>query len=238
RPRSIWPLFLILLGAWTLWGVFFSRQSTETEEATIPLEGAAQARILVKHGAGRLRVDSGAGPGELLTGTFGGGLDQRVKRAGDTLNVEMRMPPVMFPPFVFPWTWGAGHTLDWSLSLNNEVPITLEFDTGAGKAQLDLTDLRVTDLRVRTGASSTDVTLPANAGHTQAKINAGAASVSVRVPSGVAARIQAGGGFVSVNVDGNRFPRTGGVYQSPDYETASNKVDLKIETGVGSIHVR
>ena len=27
----IWPLFLILLGIWTLWGVFFSRQSIEEE---------------------------------------------------------------------------------------------------------------------------------------------------------------------------------------------------------------
>ena len=234
----IWPLFLILLGAWTLWGVFFARRSVGMEEATIPLEGAAQARVRVKHGAGRLRVDSSAGPGDLVAGTFGGGLERRVKRDGDTLDVEMRMPPAAFPPFVFPWAWGAGNTLDWSFGLNGEVPIALEFDTGAGEARLDLSDLCVTDLRVRTGASSTDLTLPANAGHTQARINAGAASVTVRVPSGVAARIRAGGGLASVNVDRNRFPRKGGVYQSPDYETAPNKVDLEIETGVGSIHVR
>ncbi|MCP4539303.1 MAG: hypothetical protein GY832_19375 [Chloroflexi bacterium] len=230
----IWPLFLIVLGAATLWGVFFGGSSIETEEATISLEGAAQAHILVKHGAGRLFVDNDASPGELLSGTFGGGLEQRVKRNEDALDVEMSMPS---RSFVFPWAWGSGETLNWSFGLNSEIPITLKFNTGAGEAQLDLTDLQVTDLRVSTGASSTDVTLPANAGHTKARIDSGAASVTVRIPSGVAARIRAGGGLASVNVDRNRFPREGGVYQSPDYETASNKVDLKIDTGVGSIYV-
>ena len=96
----------------------------------------------------------------------------------------------------------------------------------------------VTELRLETGASSTDITLPAKAGYTKAKINAGAASASVRVPSGVAARIQVSGGLASINVDPDRFPRQGGIYQSPDYDAASNKVDLTIDTGVGSISVR
>lgn len=234
----IWPLFLIALGLWALWGAFFGRRSIEAEEAAIPLEGATQARVLVKHGAGRLRVDSSAASGDLLTGTFGGGLERRVRLEGDVLDVEMRMPPIVFPPFVFPWTWGGGDALDWTFGLNGEIPLTIQFDTGAGEARLDLTDLRVTDLKVQTGASSTDLTLPANAGHTRAKIDAGAASITVRIPTGVAARIRAGGGLASVSVDRNRFPRQGGVYESPDYETASNKVDLRIDTGVGSISVR
>jgi hypothetical protein len=233
----IWPSVLILLGAWTLWGVFFGGRALETEQATILLKGAAQARVRIKHGAGRLRVDGSVEADELLTGTFGGGLEQRVNRDGDTLDVELRMPPQTFSPFNLPWMWGPGDTLDWSLNLNDDVPLTLQFDTGAGEARLDLGDLCVTDLKISTGASSTDLTLPANAGHTRARIDAGAASVTVHIPSGVAARIRAGGGLASVNVDRNRFPRQGGVYQSPDYETASNKVDLKIETGVGSINV-
>ncbi len=232
----IWPLFLIALGLWVLWSVLFGRSSVEVEEATIPLEGAAQARVRVKHGAGRLRVDDSAGPGELVAGTFGGGLDQRVSRDGDTLDVEMRQPSDLFASF--PWMWGAGSTLDWSFGLNSELPLRLEFETGAGEARIDLTHLQVTDLRLQTGASSTDVTLPADAGHTEVKIGAGAASVTVRVPPGVAARIRAAGGLASVNVDRDRFPREGSVYLSPDYDTAPNRVDLDIETGVGSIIVR
>jgi hypothetical protein len=231
----IWPLFLIALGLWVLWGVLFGRPPAETEEVTIPLEGAGQARVRINHGAGRLRVGPGAGPGDLVTGTFGGGVNQRVRRDGETLDVKMS---VRGHSFVMPWTWGARGAFDWSVELSGEIPLELICETGASDMRLDLSDLRVTNLRVETGASATDVTLPANAGHTRAKIEAGAASVTVRVPTGVAARIRTEGGLASINVDRNRFPREGRVYRSSDYDTASNKVDLRIEAGVGSINVR
>jgi len=234
----IWPLFLIGAGLSILWGLLFGWPSVEAEEAAIPLEGAAQARVHVKHGAGRLRVDAGAGPGELVAGTFGGGLEHRVRREGDSLNVEMRISRGAFPDMFFPWTWGPGRTLDWTFGLNPKTPLALHFETGAGEAKLDLTNLQVTDMHLETGASSTNLTLPANAGHTQARVEAGAASVTVRVPSSVAARIQTEAGLASITVDRNRFPRESGEYRSPDYDTASNKVDLRVEAGVGSIDVR
>ena len=104
--------------------------------------------------------------------------------------------------------------------------------------QLDLADLRVTDLRVETGASSTKVTLPTQAGHTRVDIQAGAASVSLRIPPGVAARIRATGGVASIDVDQSRFPRSGGVYQSVDYDTAANKAEIDVRMGAGSVDIR
>jgi hypothetical protein len=237
--KLIWPLILIVLGLWVLWGVFTAPRGFETEEEeTIPLEGATKARIQINHGAGRLRVSGGAGAGELVTGTFGGGLDYRTSQEGDTLAVKMgiRTSP---PHFVFPWTWwGPGRTLDWSVSLNESIPLSLDLQTGANEARVDLSSLQVTDLQLQTGASSTQVTLPTNAGHTRAAIRSGAASVSVRVPSGVAARIKAQGGLADIRVDRSRFPRVGGVYESEDYASAENRVDIDIETGVGSVDVR
>jgi hypothetical protein len=234
----IWPLFLIALGLWLLWGILAGPRLAEAEEVTIPLEGAERARVRVRHGAGRLHISAGAGPGELAAGTFGGGLDYRVKREGDTLDVEMRVPAGVFPGFAFPWMWGRGGMLDWSLGLNGEIPLSLELEAGANDMRLDLADLRVTDLRLQTGASATDLMLPANAGHTRAEIRSGAASVTIRVPSGVAARIRVKGGLAGITVDKSRFPRRGDVYQSADYDTAPNKVDVDVETGVGSIDVR
>lgn len=233
----IWPLFLIVLGLWVLWGVVVGPRSVETREVAIPLEGAGQARVLIRHGAGRLHVNASAGSGELVAGTFSGGLDYRVRRDRDMLDVEMRVPSG-FPHFAMPWTWGRGRMLDWSFGLNGEIPLSLDLETGASDTRLDLADLRVTDLRLQTGASATDLTMPANAGHTRVEIRAGAASVTIRVPSGVAARIRVGGGLTGITVDQSRFPRMGDVYQSPDYDTAPNKVDVDVETGVGSIDVR
>jgi hypothetical protein len=234
----LWPLFLIALGLWIVWGIIAGGPSVETEELSIPLEGARQARVRIRHGAGRLHVDASAGLDELAAGTFGGGLDHRARREGDALEVDMRVPQRTAPFFVMPWFWGPRGALDWSFGLNREIPLSLDLQTGASDARLDLADLRVTDLRLQTGASATRLTLPANAGHTRAEIRSGAASVSIQVPSGVAARMRISGGLAGITVDRSRFPRTGGVYQSPDYDTAPNRVDLDIETGVGSVDIR
>jgi len=234
----IGPLFLIALGLLVLWRVFAGPYSVESKEAVIPLEGAGRARVRIHHGAGRLQVTAGTGLDELASGTFGGGLDYRARRDGEVLDVDMRPASRGFPFFVMPWNWGPRGALDWSFGLNDEIPLSLEFETGASDTRLDLAGLRVTELRLQTGASATDVTLPANAGQTRAEIRAGAASVTIRVPPGVAARIRAGGGLAAVNVDRNRFPRVGGVYQSPDYDAAPNKVDVDVEAGVGSIDIR
>lgn len=235
--RLIWPLLMIVLGVWVLWGVFAGPRSFETEEASIPLEGVQQARVRIRHGAGRLQVAAGAGSGTLASGTFGGGLKQRVTRQGDTLEVEMRVR-TGGPIFASPWMWGPGRTLDWSVDLNSDVPLSLDVESGASDTRLDLTDLQVTDLRVQTGASSTSIKMPAGAGHTTVNVGAGAASVSICVPEGVAARIQVKSGLVGISVDKRRFPRVGGVYQSEDYDTATNRADIRIETGVGSVDVR
>jgi hypothetical protein len=237
--RLIWPLLLIAAGAWILWGIVAGPRGTEgfeTEEATIPLEGATKAHIRMNHGAGRLSVNSGAGAGELAAGSFRGGLDYQKTRDGDTINVTMGVRAPM-QRFASPWSWGPGRSLDWSVNLNDTIPISLDLQTGANEARVDLTDLQITELQLQTGASSTRITLPANAGHTKATIRSGAASVSVRVPAGVAARIQAQSGLAEVRVDRTRFPRMGSVYQSEDYATAANKVDIDIETGVGSVDV-
>jgi hypothetical protein len=68
-------------------------------------------------------------------------------------------------------------------------------------------------------------------------VSSGAASVNIRIPQGVAARIRWRGGLSSINVDPSRFPRFGDTYQSPDYDSAANKVDLDVEMGVGSVTV-
>ncbi len=227
----LWPLFLIALGAWVLWGRVF-RRSVQAENVAIGLEGASRARVRARHGAGRMVIRAGADVENLLQGTFGGGLNVDKRREGDLLNVNLSVPAQFYPFF-----WGPD-SLDWTFSLAKEIPLELDLETGASESRVDLTGLRVGDLRLKSGASHTEITLPDNAGFTRVDIETGVASVLLRVPSGVAARIRARGGLASINVDTARFPMLGDTYQSPDYDRAPNKVDLDIQTGVGSVDVR
>jgi len=229
----IWPLFLILLGAQFMFGRYFNRQALESEQVSIPLEGTTQARISLNHGAGQVRVTAGADPNTLMSGTFSGGVSQDISRDGNRSRLTLNAPTDMV--WMFPF--GSNRGFEWDLRLNENVAIDLEIKTGASETILDLSRLKVERLNVGTGASSTRITLPEAAGFTRAEIGSGAASVDVRVPQGVAARIRVKGGLSSSKIDQNRFPRTGDFYESPDYSTASNRADIEIDMGVGSVTV-
>jgi len=226
----IWPLFLIALGGWILWN-YFSRGSRQAEHIAIPVDGAQRARIRFQHGAGRIDIAAGTSQDTLIDGDFGGGVDIRNNKRSDELEIGLRMPGS-----IFPFDWSPGQSLDWSVRLNGEIPLALSLETGASEAHLDLINLRVTELSLKSGASSTTLTLPSKAGLTQVDISSGAASLNVIVPQEVAARIRSSGGLSNVSVS-ERFPRSGNLYQSPDYESAANKVDMAIEMGVGSVSI-
>jgi hypothetical protein len=225
-----WPLLIIAFGVWLVIGFFARNNPVRGEQVSVPLEGATSAYLKLDHGAGRLTVRSGAGSGELFNGTFGNGLSYKTHVEGGRLEVKLR-------PSQQPWAWWPGESLDWELLLSGDVPLSLKIDSGASASTLDLRDLKVTDLDIDTGASSTELTLPASAGNTHVDIDTGASSLKVSVPAGVAASIRVKSGIASVNVN-PRFARMeGGLYQSSDYSTAANRVDMTIDTGVGSVEV-
>ncbi|KPL07775.1 hypothetical protein AMJ86_02910 [bacterium SM23_57] len=232
-----WPLLLILFGAWILLGYFMRREKEPGEYDSIPLGGIQSAKMVFHHGAGQLKVSSGAESGNLASGTFGGGLRYKIDQGAEDANVSMRIRDSGFP-FMIPWLSSWDNYLQWDVRLTQEIPLKLVLKTGASDTQLDLTSLQVTYLRVDTGASATAINLPENVSNTKVIIKAGVASVKIRVPENVAARIHVTGGLMGANVDRNRFQKSGRYYQSPDYDSATNKADIHINEGVGSVTIQ
>lgn len=230
--QLFWPTVLILLGLWVIFG-YFLRGKVETEQLSIDLQGASQASLKLNHGAGRVILGAGAPAGKLLSGSFAGGVKQQAHLSGGRLDARIEANPMIFPPFLSGW-----QGLEWTINLNRDVPLTLRLETGASQSELDLRDLKVTDLRVNTGASKTDLTLPANAGLTTVRVELGAASLDMIVPQGVAARIRSESGAAAIEIDTTRFPYSNGIYESPDYSSAQNKVDIMIQAGAGRVTVR
>lgn len=223
----IWPAILIIAGIGLLAGTM-RRQPIETKVINVPLDGASRARVRIDHGGGELRVGrSTAGSMTLCTGSAGG-VEQRVNRKGDRLDVSLKQTPGL---------WARSIGQPFRVDFNPGVELELDFHTGATDTTLDLSGLLVNSLDLKTGASSTIITAPEQ-GHTKASVDAGAASVEVRVPPSVAARIVADTGLAEVNIDTNRFLRSGGGYESADYSTSLNRLDLRINGGVASFKVR
>ncbi len=233
--QIFWPLALIGVGIWFLLGARAGRRySGESREFAVDLEDTTTSNVELNYGAGEMYVAGGAADGNLLDGHFEGGMDDHVQRSSNETRVRLSSHDIAFGP----WRWGPMARRRWTLRLTDRVPLQLVVKTGASDCHLDLQALKVTRLRLDTGASSTDVTLPAHAGYTEVNGSSGAASVVFRVPEGVAARIRTHGGLASTTVNRRRFPRVGSAYESPDYETAENRIDLQFEMGLGSVDVR
>jgi len=227
-----WPLALLGAGAWVLFGVFY-KGNVETENASIDLQGASSVDLKIGHGAGELKIHSGANASEVAHGTFVGGLNHKANRNGDRLEVRMRpAKDVMDIPFL-----GSRSQLNWDVSLNANVPTALVMNLGANKSMIDLHDMNITDLKLEAGASDTRLTLPAR-GRFKADLDLGAAALEVIVPDGLSARIRTSTGAADVKINESRFPRSGGYYQSADFDSASNAVDITIDAGAASIRVR
>jgi hypothetical protein len=232
----IWPLVIVGVGVWFLFGQTMGARNVETQQISVPLENATDADVHLYHGAGRLNVRATGTPGQLVSGSCVGGAEVNVSHSGPSVRLDLRSKAASYA-FGFPNVSGA-YGFSWDLVLTPEVPLRLALETGASESSLDLRDLKVTDFELKTGASSTMVTLPAQAGMTRVKVSSGAASVKLFLPEGVAGHIQVQSGLAGINIDQNRFPPVGSGYETPGYATAANKADIFIETGVGSVEIR
>lgn len=236
---SLWglaiPIFLIALGVWGIWNASQGGLETGPERLAIPADGASRAAVHVRFGAGRLRIAGGAAPGEVLTGEFGAGVAHRVHHEGQSLRVELYRAAEAWAAMIMPAIWGQRP--EWNIRLAHDMPISLQLETGACESEIDLSQTQVNWLRLQTGASGTRLTLPARVDLVRAEVEAGAASVRIRVPEGVAARIRRQGGLAEIRINEQRFPRSGEVFQSEGYDNAVHRIDLDVQAGVGSVEV-
>ncbi len=233
----ILPTLLIVLGVWVIWGISRRTTGEQASSLSLPMEGARRLRLSLKHGAGRLRVDSGAGLGLALDGKFGFGVRHESARSGDELSVHLRPQDDWFL-FSAPWGWWRGEPPEWTIHLTKEIPVDLELETGASDTVLDLESLHLGSLRLLTGASSTEVRLPGPQGHVPVALKGGAASISVRLPMNVQARVRATTDLGSVSVDRSRFTQEGSTYTSSGFDQATDRFELEAGIGAGSVDIR
>jgi hypothetical protein len=203
----------------------------------VPLAGAQSARVDIDYGMGNLSLDGAAPGGALATGTLAyyenrGAPRQDVNTSGDSVNLTLEQRNNGFGN----WFGGNSGNLDWNLHLSPAVPLDLRADLGAGNSELDLTRLNVQNLVVDSGAGNTTVALPEKPGRMTAEIDGGVGNVTLRVPDGVQARINVDSGIGNVDVD-SRFTKQGDNYVTSGYDSATDRIDVALDMGVGNVKV-
>ncbi len=213
-----------------------------THNLSEPLNGATTAIVDISAGSGNLTIDRLDGGEPLLAS---GTLEYFEKQGLPIQSVSAGDGPTRFtlqgvesgkPWFRFPWDACNGAT-NWQIHLNPTVASDITAHSGGGNVSLNLAGMAITRLAAETGGGNVDVILPESVGKLGVNARTGAGNVVVHVPAGVAAKIHATSGVGKVIVDLRFSKLDDKTYQSPDYENATNKVEITAYSGAGNVSV-
>ena len=158
--------------------------------------------------------------------------------------------------------------LRWDVGISPDIPLKLDVDGGVGPVTLDLSNLNINHLEVDSGVGTMHITMPtqsssyraeidggvgetriiipASNGNHRIDIDGGIGMVEVSLPESAACQIIASSGlggvtipkhFERVSGKGDFMDRSG-VWQTPGFELASNRIMINYDGGVGQFTVR
>jgi len=213
-----------------------------TQNLAEPLGTATAAKVAIDNGDGNLAID-GLISGEQLLAS---GTLQYLEKQGlpiRTLNTSNSQATLKLkasgggqPWFRFPWHTCNGAT-EWQIHLNPKVQFDLTAHSDGGNVRLDLAGMAVTHVAADTGGGNMDVVLPEDAANLSVTAKSGAGNVVVHIPGNVAARIHATTGLGKAIVDPKFSKIDKNTYQSSDFDSAANRVEITIHSGAGNVSV-
>jgi N-terminal domain of toast_rack, DUF2154 len=238
RKLLIAVVVIIALGA----GLYFSRAwpgvATQImhEPVSQALGAAARADVQIAMGVGKLRIGALDQPSNLIAGDIAYPDRNRVDRnftlRGDIASFTLREQDSQANNLI-------KHRDDaavWDLRLNSATPMRLAIETNVGDVAIDLAQLHVSDLDLKTGVGDIRLTLPRQ-GQVQARVSGGVGDTTLSIPAGVAVRLELSTGLGSVKFP-DSYRHEGNAYVSPDFATASNRVDLTATSRAGDITIK
>ncbi len=236
-----------------------------TQNLLEPLDGVTAASIDINTGTGNLTIDGLASREQFLaTGTVEYMQGQNppapslITNNGQT-TFTLKAEGGRQPSFRMPWS-ACNAATTWQIHLNPKVSADISAHSGGGNVKLDLAGMVANRACADSGGGNLDVAMPDNVanldvtaksgggnvtveigrgttGSSSIHAQSGAGNVAVRLPSGLAARIQASTGMGKLII----APQFGKVddktYQSPDYDSALDRVEITLKSGAGNVSV-
>jgi hypothetical protein len=199
----------------------------ERESQSIDLENAQSVHAELRMGAGELNLTGGADA--LMEADFAYNVadwepevDYQV--SGDTGELIVEQGSGEDIPL------GGEARNEWDLRFNDDVPIDLSVQMGAGESGLDLDSL------TQMGAGETTVDLTGSYDRDiAATIEGGVGEATVQLPSEIGVRVNAEGGLGQINAEG--LQREGNAYVNDAYGDSDVTLDVDVRGGVGQINL-
>ncbi|MBE0650203.1 MAG: hypothetical protein IH595_05115 [Bacteroidales bacterium] len=122
------------------------------------------------------------------------------------------------------------------IKLNSKPVWDINLNAGASQLNFDLSPYKVKSFDMDGGAGSFDVTLGNLYPDTRVTLDAGASSITLRVPESSGCDLQLSSVLSDKNMSG--FHKLGdGHYQTDNYDSAKNKIHLNIDAAVSSFTI-
>ena len=228
-------LAVLAFAIWQVNGQLISAAAAPGTRLTQRLENASQAEVSIARADGSLNIKALAEPTALAEGVVrlpeNEKLDTNfaVQDGNAIYTIKSNGPSLGAGPVNSDW-------YRWDLGLNPQVPLTLRVDQGAGNLSIDLSELKATDLHENQAVGSTTITLPQTTDF-QARLNTAIGSTTLVVPQNAGVRLHVNGVLLSADVPAD-YVHGDKVYTSPNYNTATHRLNVDISTAIGSLTVR
>ena len=122
--------------------------------------------------------------------------------------------------------------------INDDVVWDIKLDAGALESDMDLSQVKVKSLSLDGGAGSFKVVLGNKYPSTEVEIDTGASEIEFYVPKDSGVKLNIDGLVSSKDFTDIAFEKKGGHYYTPNYDEAVNKIEIKIDMGVGALKIK
>lgn len=132
------------------------------------------------------------------------------------------------------WSFGNGNDVDMYL---NTAPIwEMNLKMGAGQVKFDLSAYKVRTIHFDGGAAELDLKIGSLLPITDIAVKTGVADVKLNIPTSSGCRIKTKTGLSTKDFTG--FTKISeDVYETPNYQTSTNKIFINFEGGISSFEV-
>ncbi len=264
---QLWPLLLIGLGVLLLLGREVSAAQTHYFNEPLDDATAADIDLNLSIGEATISALSQSDQLMDADLTYVGEVNFEVS-GQQQKHIRLRQTGDSALQWMNPLNWFNQAPYAWRIGLSDQVPLSLNIQGGVGKAKIDLRRLQLTDLRLHGGVGEVDVRLPeARNGYAvdlhggvgeirmdlppatdlDVRIQGGLGEITLSTPANSALRVEARGGMGDVKVpsglkrlsSGGDFEMgTSGVWESPNFADAAQRITIDYHGGMGELKIR
>jgi hypothetical protein len=211
--------------------VRYERRDT-SESRSVELGAAKDVRVQVEMGAGELRI--GGGAVKLFDADFHYNVAEwrpqlKYDVSGSHGYLSLRQPPAR--------GLSVGNQDNrWDLRLNDQVPVELKVNLGAGEGTLRLSGMKLHRLEVGIGAGELKIDLRGPwDDNLDGSIRGGVGEATIQLPREAGVRVRASGGIGGINAQG--LHKEGDYYTNDAYGKSGVRVRLDVQGGIGQINL-